>query len=67
MLQLHLHFSHLGPMLHTTGLLGHHTASLVLQPLLGSSLDLQVQVIITVIEFCFHSCFQYELHFLSVL
>lgn len=52
MLQLHLHFSQLGPMHHTTGLLAHHTASLVLLPLLGSSLDLQVRVSITSIKFC---------------
>lgn len=52
MLQLHLHFNQLGSMLHTTGLLAHHTASLVLHPLLGSSLDLKVQVGIIYIKLC---------------
>lgn len=63
MLQLHLHFSQVGPMLHTAGLLAHHTASLALHHLLGSSWDLQVQESITYIKFC-----RYESHsFLSVL
>lgn len=52
MLQLHLHFSQLGPMRHTTGLLAHHTTSLVSHPLLGSSLDLQLQVRMASIKFC---------------
>lgn len=48
-LELHPRFRLLDPMVHTTRLLAHHTASSVVHPLLANSLDLLVQVYINYI------------------
>lgn len=41
-LEIHLRFRQLDPMVHTARLLAHHTVSLVVHPLLANSLDLLV-------------------------